>query len=65
MCRNIYYLVLGVVLGTILGFLVCDDTKKKITKAIQNKAKRLSGCVRSSSEKAEEVMDAVKNAVKG
>ncbi|TSJ80805.1 MAG: hypothetical protein NMK33_05155 [Candidatus Cardinium sp.] len=64
MFRNMYYLVLGVVLGTVLGFLICDDTKKKITKAIQNKAKRLSSCVQSSSEKAEEVINAVKSAVK-
>ncbi|CAH2559902.1 hypothetical protein [Cardinium endosymbiont of Oedothorax gibbosus] len=65
MFKNAYCLVLGVVLGSVLGFLVCDDTKKKITKAIHNKAKRLSGCVRSSSEKVEEAIHGVKSAVKG
>lgn len=50
MFRNMYYLVLGIVLGAVLGVLVCDDTKKRITQAIQNKAKRFSGCVKSSSK---------------
>ncbi|CDG49636.1 hypothetical protein [Cardinium endosymbiont of Bemisia tabaci] len=50
MIKNVYYLSLGVVLGAILGSLVCDDTKKKITKAIQSKAKKLSGCIKSLSE---------------
>ena len=65
MFRNLYYLVLGMVLGAILGALVCDDTKKKIINAINNKAKRFSDCVKSSSEKAEEAINAVKSAVKG
>ncbi|MGI2262340.1 hypothetical protein ACRRVA_03505 [Candidatus Cardinium hertigii] len=50
MFKNVYYLSLGVVLGAVLGILVCDDTKKKITKAIQGKAKKLSGCIKSLSE---------------
>lgn len=54
MFKNVHYLVFGVVLGAVLGFLVCDDTKKRIAKAIHNKAKRFSGCVKSSSEKVEE-----------
>ncbi|AXI23951.1 MAG: hypothetical protein V3581_01590 [Candidatus Cardinium sp.] len=65
MFRNVCYLVLGVVLGAILGFLVCDNTKKRILKAIQNRAKQLSGCVQSSSEKAADAINTVKNAVKG
>ncbi len=65
MFRNIYYLVLGLVLGALLGFLVCDETKKRITKAVQNKAKRLSGCIKSSSEKTEDAINAVKSVVKG
>ena len=57
MFRNMYYLVLGVVLGTVLGFLVCDNTKKRIIKAIYNKANRLSSCVKASSEKAESAIN--------
>lgn len=50
MFRNVYYLVLGVVLGALLGFFVCDETKKRITKAIQRRAKRLSRSIRSSTQ---------------
>lgn len=56
MFRNLYYLVLGVVLGAILGILVCDETKKRITKAIQNKANVLYGSCKSSSQKAAETV---------
>ncbi len=52
-------------LGTVLGAFICDDTKKKITKAMQKKATQLSGCLKSSSEKAEEAIHTIKNAVKG
>ncbi|WP_342265277.1 hypothetical protein [Cardinium endosymbiont of Philonthus spinipes] len=64
MSKNVYYLGFGLVLGAILGVLVCDDTKKRVTKTIQNKAKQFSGCVQSSSKKAEEAIDAVKSTVK-
>ncbi|MGI2257188.1 hypothetical protein ACRRVD_01260 [Candidatus Cardinium hertigii] len=57
MFKNVYYLSLGVVLGAILGILVCDNTKKKITKAIQGKAKKLSGCIKSLSEEAVHTME--------
>lgn len=65
MFRNVYYLVLGMVLGAVLGLLVCDDTKKRITKAVQSKAKQLSGSVKSSSKKSKEAVHAVKSAIKG
>ncbi|TDG95464.1 hypothetical protein [Cardinium endosymbiont of Culicoides punctatus] len=58
MFRNLYYLVLGIILGAILGILVCDETKKKITEAIRNKSKLLSGCCKSSSDKVVETVKA-------
>jgi len=39
MSRNAYYFLYGIVIGTILGILVSDETKKKWQEKIKNKAK--------------------------
>ncbi|WP_339044581.1 hypothetical protein [Cardinium endosymbiont of Tipula unca] len=39
-----------------MGILVCDETKKRITKAIQNKANLLYGSCKSSSKKGAETV---------
>ncbi|MDD9139874.1 MAG: hypothetical protein NQ127_02990 [Candidatus Cardinium sp.] len=62
--RNLSYFIVGIlfgsVIGIILGVLVCDETKRAITKAVNNRAKLFAGDFKSSSEKA---MDNVKSSV--
>ena len=41
MSKNICSLILGVILGAALGVLVCDETKKKVKRALCDKAKEL------------------------
>ena len=49
MCKNIGYLLGGIVVGGILGILVCDETKKKWQKKMKNKADFLSDCCKDLS----------------
>ena len=41
MSKNICSLILGVVVGAILGVLICDETKKKVKRILCEKAKTL------------------------
>lgn len=64
--NNVYYLLVGVVLGTVLGILVCDETKKRLQKQIKDKTKRWTGCCETASEAMEnDVKDGVNKAKSG
>ena len=41
MSKNICSLILGVVVGAVLGVLICDETKKKVKRVLCEKAKAL------------------------
>lgn len=41
MCKNIFPLVLGVILGAMLGILICDEKKKKLLELLQCKRQSL------------------------
>ncbi|HLP34955.1 MAG TPA: YtxH domain-containing protein [Amoebophilaceae bacterium] len=63
--NNVYYLLVGVVLGAVLGILVCDETKKRLQKQIKDKTKLWTGGCETASEAMENNVKNGVNKVKG
>lgn len=59
--NNVYYLLVGVVLGAVLGILVCDETKKKLQRQLKDKAKKWSSCCKSNAASLEADVQQGKN----